>query len=131
MLETQRFAQDPRYPQYQVPVGQRPMSEILVEVHRALVAEECTYRGETRALTDWIEYGPSPMMDEQGRYPEVFPEGRFIACFMVRGSSEGHYVHVEVLGGEPMRQPVMLIKLLAGFEVAQAVAASLTRLFHQ
>ncbi|NCA72563.1 MAG: hypothetical protein EOM91_21390 [Sphingobacteriia bacterium] len=67
-----------------------------------------------------------------------WPRSRFVACFAVRGSSEGHYVHVEAVAltlGEYRNQTnerrlVLLCKTFSGVDRALAVAAALTRAFY-
>lgn len=70
-------------------------------------------------------FGPAGVADM------LWPKGR-IACFSVRGGSEGDYAHVEVLGqgakGKPTREPVLLAKTFNGREASWAFAKAIADL---
>lgn len=51
-----------------------------------------------------------------------FPEHRWIACFAVRGDSEGHFIHVEVIAPDGSRKLLYLGKTFQGLARAQAIA---------
>ena len=61
---------------------------------------------------------------------------RWVACFVVEGGSEGHYIHVELIYGkderaqEFSRQLVCLGKTFMGLDHALRVAAECTREFY-
>lgn len=56
---------------------------------------------------------------------------RWIAVYPVTGSSEGHYIHVDLIhqtDREEFRTPLFLVKTFMGHAAAVAVAAELSRL---
>lgn len=58
--------------------------------------------------------------DEMAQEP--FPEHRWIVCFAVRGGSEGHYVHIELIPLNGRRRILYLGKTFQGLARAQAIA---------
>jgi hypothetical protein len=64
-------------------------------------------------LNELLEiYGAQP--DEYGVWCGgdivTWPEGRWIACYAVRGGSEGWYVHIDVITQDRERLPIGLAK---------------------
>jgi len=58
---------------------------------------------------------------------------RFLACYAVGGSSEGHYVHVDAVSGWDMQgrlagKPLFLAKTFGGGEAADRLAAAARQL---
>lgn len=53
---------------------------------------------------------------------QVFPEYRWITCFAVTGSSEGHYIHVEAIKPDGKRELLLLGKTFEGLAFAYKVA---------
>lgn len=47
----------------------------------------------------------------------------WIACYAVRGSSEGHYIHVDLIRTDESRDLVFLGKTFQGMQHAQLIAA--------
>lgn len=47
---------------------------------------------------------------------------RWIACYAVTGNSEGHYVHVDLIGSEGQRRLVFLCKTFEGMDHAYKIA---------
>ncbi|MHB9130382.1 MAG: hypothetical protein ACYDBB_04725 [Armatimonadota bacterium] len=79
--------------------------------------------------------GPQSRADRH----RLFPQGyRWIACFAVRGCSEGWYVHVEAVQSawvatEEMKvlEPIFLAKTFAGWETAHALTNALAKILDQ
>jgi hypothetical protein len=77
------------------------------------------------------EEGVSRLVDKETPFPKKW---RWIACFAVTGSNEGHYVHVEVfedgvdMKGKHTAILLFLVKTFNGLERAQQIAAACARL---
>lgn len=83
--------------------------------------------------------GPLSQMERDRLFPDTF---RWIACFTVRGASEGYYVHVAVVqddwvltSGQPesaqeaqLLTTLFLAKTFQGWETALALVNALTQL---
>jgi len=52
----------------------------------------------------------------------LIPNPRWIACYAVTGGSEGHYVHVDLIGSEEARKLVFLCKTFEGMDHAYKIA---------
>ncbi len=82
-------------------------------------------------IPQWEEYfdyiGISSEFKYQKTEDEDLPKFRHIACYVVKGGSEGHYLHVDLLMDEGKRQQLFLGKTLSwsaqtAWETAQAMA---------
>ncbi len=87
----------PDKPGYVKAVGNRPVGDILTELVEKLKIL-CPKEMEQ------LDYG----FNYDGLHHEVdpkdaWPSYRWIACYVVRGDSEGHYLHIDVLHGEDCR----------------------------
>ena len=99
------------------------------------VYDRCVEALDQAGLEDDIE--GLTIMHPYGRLDD-WPRSWFVACFAVRGSSEGHYIHVEATAltlGEyrhqvDERRLVLLCKTFSGLDRATAVAAALTSAFY-
>jgi hypothetical protein len=83
---------------------------------------ECGFEGLS------MSYGwglSDPDRYREHRWPEMF---RWIACYAVTGSNEGHYIHVDLIVPSGTREPatvtpMFLCKTFGGMEHAQKIAA--------
>ena len=103
------------------------------------VADQCTEALKAADLYDELEsFGTfADYLPEQ----KTWPRARWVACFPVEGSNEGHYIHVEATAlmedrGGRLRQTdkrrlMICGKTFGGLEHAISVAATLTRAFYQ
>jgi len=83
-------------------------------------------------LNDFDYAGPICMTDRH----RLFPQGyRWLACFTVRGCSEGHYIHVATVSTTPEEQQVIetlfLAKTFNGWATANALANALAVMLDQ
>jgi hypothetical protein len=93
-------------------------------------------------LRDFDYAGPASRTDREKPFPQGY---RWIACFAVRGGSEGWYVHVETVrsawlaGTEPtvtteeakVLDTVFLAKTFAGWDTANTLVCALTQILDQ
>jgi hypothetical protein len=93
-------------------VGNRTIQQIFDELEERLKAENC--------YPD--EYFDISFTNKERSAEQEFPLYRWIACFPVPGSNEGHYIHVEVISPEGEREIIFLGKTFQGFEFAAKVA---------
>jgi hypothetical protein len=113
---------------------QRPAVEVLEEVRQHLGSLRAGADGAT-SLLDQMEYfdlalglGPERTFARSAELP-VFPRGRWVAVFAVRGASEGYYIHVDVVqvstdSGLAFRMvPAFLGKTFDAEHAKKAVAA--------
>lgn len=56
----------------------------------------------------------------EGKIP--IPQYHWIAVYAVRGSAEGHYIHVDVIKADNSRETMLLAKTFAGLAAAYDVA---------
>lgn len=91
------------------------------------VREELRERLEAEGM---IDEGLSTTVKPEIRVPHPY---RWIACFAVTGTNEGHYVHVEIFQSgvdehhKHTGELVFLTKTFGGFERAQAIASACAR----
>jgi hypothetical protein len=99
----------------------RSLRDVAREVTRAIEADEST--------RDVLESGFTAWDDGLSDWPKHY---RWIACYAVRGDSEGYYVHVDALVVPPTHSPLgtpwerrmlLLGKTFGGQEAAFRVAA--------
>jgi len=57
-----------------------------------------------------------------------FPRSRWIACYVVTGDSEGHYIHVDSIDEEGKRKMVFLGKSLVGRDYAEKFCNAVSRI---
>lgn len=105
----------------------RPIKDILEEVNAVLkdrnIEEEETYFSEA----DWN------LPDDRKVWPG---DWRWVSCFPVRGTSEGYYIHIEIIHQDPADRPTSdYRRRLIGmakcwrWETALAMAAVAAELF--
>lgn len=103
----------------------RSLRDVWTELRAKL--EETDLLREAESFSPWTYEGLS--------LDEPFPAYRELACFCVAGSNEGHYVHVEALGGavgdhaaHNRRRLVFLGKTFMGAAHGWALAAKVAEL---
>ena len=74
-----------------------------------------------------LEYFSS-VLDNHGNQEKEFPRSRWIACYVVTGGSEGHYIHVDSIDGNDKREMVFLGKSLCGREEAEHFCTVVARI---
>jgi hypothetical protein len=70
-------------------------------------------------MVDGYFHLATPSLTEE-RWPRLV---KWIACYVVTGASEGHYIHVDLIYHDNSRQLVFLGKTFLGAQHAQAIAA--------
>lgn len=117
-VDTMITAEDPARPGYLMVPRRKTVNEVCGEI-LALLSHDA---GDGFAVVDGADdsFGVFPAID--GTRP--WPEGR-ITVFAVTGSSEGHYVHVEVQAGDGRAELLLLGKGFGGADAAWTLARQL------
>ena len=117
-VEIQVFEPVPDKPGYQQWSHNRTLAEVLGELNARLLARDL----------EPDEYGFDIMPRAEGfeRSRDLsWPDYRWIACFAVTGSNEGHYIHIEAIK-DNRRELIYVAKTFQGmgraFEIARACA---------
>ena len=107
-----------------VDVKAKTIRDIYRELRTALEAEKLVDEAEENAY-----FSVSPLVPE-GAFDSPFPTGYvFVACYAVTGTTDGHYVHVDLLypgpasDTHPLRSHTMFVgKTFKGMEHARRMA---------
>lgn len=109
-----------------VRVAGRPVVEVMRELDRRLTSEDLI--DEYFAMGQEYQYAQARKSYTPVDWPASY---RWIACYAVRGGSEGHYTHVDLImengkqGSEAdwVRVSLAMIKTFKGMEHARTIAA--------
>jgi hypothetical protein len=125
-VETQQHT--PKLFQYasghtEIEADRRPVKDVLRDLNYLLAKEDLLPE----------EGGFSDHSDWDKEVPAIWPELYRLACFPVRGGSEGHYVHIELIiptneSGKREAVCISFAKAFQGMEFAGRVAAACARL---
>ncbi|MDI6907907.1 MAG: hypothetical protein QMC81_10560 [Thermoanaerobacterales bacterium] len=125
-IEIYLFEPDPKNPGYVRHIGNRPVGEVFSELKERLKAENLLPEESFHIV--YLDSFIRP------KYEAEFPRYRWLACYAVTGTSEGHYIRVDALVLRPdldppicQAEPVFLGKTFKGLDFAQAVAAACAR----
>lgn len=106
-------------------VAGRPIVDIARDLARELERREMV--DEYTALGHEFKYEQAKCPDTPADWPEDVCN---VACWAVRGGSEGHYVHVDMVrkatvpGTRPQHVNIMTVKTFRGIEHARKIAAA-------
>ena len=89
------------------------------------VYEELVQFLKEQGVYDELDY-LSNHMDKEA----VFGEYRWIACFAVKGGSEGHFIHIETIS-DTGRELIFLGKTFSGLEHAMKISNLCTQAFYK
>jgi hypothetical protein len=118
-IETEIWVPNPEKPGYLMLERVKTYNEVFEEMVQEL-KEERVY--------DELDYFSNVSRDKRN---ETFPSRyQCIACFAVRGGSEGHYIHIDVIS-ESGRETIFLGKTFLGLEHALKVSNICTQLFYK
>lgn len=110
-IEISIYEPHPDMPGYVLQAGRKTVRQVYDELVQRLKNDDML-----------PEYRFSICVSAKDIAEEPFPEHRWIACFAVRGDSEGHCIHVEVIAPGGNRKLLYLGKTLQGLARAQAIA---------
>lgn len=140
-IATDEWEPDPEKPGYLRFVRMRTRGEVLSDLnsrlaHLAHLSEESPQSFDLWRFR-WIApsgEGPSwtPGRSERIEYEEPMPRARWLACFAVAGSNEGHYVHIEALSPNEREdgyhsELIFLCKTFCGADAALELANAAAR----
>ena len=122
ILETspEIWGPNPEKPGYLLLVRRKRVQELWEEVKALLPF----YVPEWADYFDYIGVSAASRLEDKDA---VIPEYRWVSCYVVRGGSEGYYLHVDVINAEDQRTLLFLGKTLSGssqmaWETAQAIS---------
>jgi hypothetical protein len=126
-IEIQLWEPVPNTPGYTRVCGARTLWAVLDDIEARLRAMPCP--GKDYDLWNSMDYFHIAV-DKKYAEPDVeWPKDwRWIACYAVTGSSEGEYIHVDVIDREDKRTLLYLGKTFCGMPVACAIASALTEM---
>jgi hypothetical protein len=110
-IEIERWVPDPEKPGCLKYAGNRTVQEVFAELKKRLEQEDL--------LPDEY-FSVSAVAGYENR---PFPDHRWLACYVVSGASEGHYIHVDaMLTPRERPEPLFVGKTFRGFDFATRVA---------
>lgn len=113
------------------PIPSKPgyLREVRKKTYEEVYKETCQFLKE-RDIWDKLDYFYLCHDYPNENYEKKpFPEWRWIACYAVVGSSEGHYIHVDIIKADNSREFLFLGKTFAGMDYALYVSNMLTKVF--
>jgi len=120
-IETEIWEPNPEKPGYMREVRKKTYGEVYKEV--------CQFLKE-RGIWDNLDYFHLSCNCSDKNYEQrPFPVWRWIACYAVVGSSEGHYIHVDIIKSDGSRELLFLGKTFLGMDYALYVSNMLTKVF--
>lgn len=115
--EIEVYEPNPENPRYLRKARNKTMKEVLDDINKMLPY----YVSDIEEVWDYFHI--SCRISQQCDVP--FPEYRCIVVYVITGTSEGHYVHVDIINKEEKRENIFLGKTFSGFNKAWDVARAL------
>ena len=119
-IETDIYEPIPEKPGLLRYVGQRTLKEVFQELEQRLKADGLLQEVEYFGICVTVRYSDE-WRDGNGE-GYLFPAFRWIACYAVTGSSEGHYVHIDAIMPDGERMSLGGGKTFMGWEAACKLA---------
>lgn len=117
-IETEIWEPNPDKSGYLRLVRHKTFKEVFEETKQFLIE---------RDIWDNLDY--FNLQNDKECESNPFPAWRMICCYAVVGSSEGYYVHVDIIDIDGKRIPLFIGKILSSMEYALYISNMLTKVF--
>lgn len=131
IIEIERYEPHPDKVGYVRYIGNITVKELYDQINNRLKTISTTYHNEPCSLYGLLEYFSIGVTikqsEEEGKRP--IPNHRDIAIYVVTGSNEGHYIHIDAIATDT-RTSLIMGKTFCGLEMAILIANEITKMLY-